>query len=586
MIALPAWLVTNAIVVAGLYPIAWLLSRLCRTRPAAAHLVWLVLMAKLVAPPLVYWPWSLRQLADALTPAKPISQPVTINDTLAPSAENQRTPVDLQVRDPQISIEQSSSSASPAYFDPPPVAEAHWNLASATFLLWSLGAGATALGGLRALWLQRRALGACQPAPDCLVRRIKELASQIGIRPPVALIRERLSTPVLCCAGRPRLLWPSAMSDSESVAHSDGVLAHELAHIKRHDHGPCIRSCWSQLSAGGTHCQLHETRELACDALALAVARQPRADYARELLAISTARRETIVLAAAFGAGLASRHFLKRRLTMVFDEPVSGRTPASSVALLLALAAAALPAVTLADQAVVSTAPAVAQAAVVEEQPAVAQSDASVSPPPAEIPRNAEPSNMPARKLGKSVSGVFRARLPNGGGILRVSKNDDGSIAVDIEPEAGQLEESQVKQRSDIVPTPGQSTKRVTSSSVSGTTLPALAGVNTTAASQALPSPATAPQPTLSGAVRGQAYPTPASSSLSARDALETEMQQSDVDLAKINLQEKEVQLEIAQKDGSDANRLRLAKLAVDRAMVELKRAELQLKRGISARGY
>jgi len=46
------------------------------------------------------------------------------------------------------------------------------------------------------------------------------------------------------------------------------------------------------------------------------------------------------------------------------------------------------------------------------------------------------------------------------------------------------------------------------------------------------------------------------------------------------------VQLEIAQKDGSDANRLRLAKLAVDRAMVELKRAELQLKRGISARGY
>ena len=186
---------------------------------------------------------------------------------------------------------------------------------------------------------------------------------------------------------------------------------------------------------------------------------------------------------------------------MVFDEPVSGRTPASSVALLLALAAAALPAVTLADQAVVSTAPAVAQAAVVEEQPAVAQSDASVSPPPAEIPRNAEPSNMPARKLGKSVSGVFRARLPNGGGILRVSKNDDGSIAVDIEPEAGQLEESQVKQRSDIVPTPGQSTKRVTSSSVSGTTLPALAGVNTTAASQALPSPATAPQPTLSGAV-------------------------------------------------------------------------------------
>src|SRR5262245_16885090 len=223
MIALPAWLMTNAIVVAGLYPVAWLLCRLCRTRPAAAHLVWLVLLAKLVAPPLVYWPWSLRQLADALTPVKTISQPVMVNDTLAAPAEIEPLKVDTQARDPQIPIEQSVSSPPPAHFDPQPLTEVQWNQASVIFLLWTLGAAATALGGLRALWLHRRALRSCEPAPDYLVQRIKEIAGQIGVRPPRALIRQRLSTPILCCAGRPLLLWPHEMSDPETVARSDGV---------------------------------------------------------------------------------------------------------------------------------------------------------------------------------------------------------------------------------------------------------------------------------------------------------------------------------------------------------------------------
>src|SRR5262245_62961071 len=80
MIALPTWLVTNALVVAGLYPLAWLLCRLCRSRPAVAHLVWLVLMVKLVAPPLLYWPWSLRQLADLVTPQKTISPTTGVNE--------------------------------------------------------------------------------------------------------------------------------------------------------------------------------------------------------------------------------------------------------------------------------------------------------------------------------------------------------------------------------------------------------------------------------------------------------------------------------------------------------------------------
>jgi len=620
MIALPGWLLTSAMTVAGLYPLARLLCRLCRTRPAVAHLIWLVLMAKLVVPPLIYWQWSLPQLSGVFSAPRTNSRPVALTEALATSAEIEPAEISTRARDPQVPIERSAYEPPPADFDPQSIVR--WNLASVIFLLWSLGASATALGGLRALWLQRRALQTSQPAPDYLTRRVNELAAQIGIRPPRALIRQRLSSPVLCCAGPPRLLWPSAISDPHTVAHSDGVLAHELAHIKRHDHWIVYLEllaaivCWWNPLFWLIRRQLHETRELACDAMALAVARQPRADYARELLSISTARQTTIILAPAFGAGLASRHFLKRRLTMVFDERVSPRTPAASVALLLALAAIALPAVTLAQQAVVSSASTDAEPAFVEQQP-VSQSNSSTTTPALAMPTNDFPgtalTETPApvhedarapgsrgegqtapssatvatpitettiRRLGRfDPSKTSQMALP-GGGTLRLRKNDDGTIEVEFEQATVRFEQSSVQRRSDSTPssrTPSSATYYAPG------TIPPSGLSATVAVPQVTQNSISTPLPRSSTSSAAETYPTAASPSLSARDSLEKDMLRSDVDLAKVNLEEKMVQLEIARKDGSDKDRVHLAELAVRRAQIELDRAELQLKRGISA---
>jgi beta-lactamase regulating signal transducer with metallopeptidase domain len=640
MIALPAWLITNAIVVAGLYPVAWLFCRLCRARPAAAHLVWLVLMAKLVTPPLLYWPWSLSQLADRFTPAKAMDQPRQVSQIVIAPIEISPDLMAVQIREPQFPDEQTVFTP-PAQPEPQPAARAQWNLTSVIFLLWCLGAGTVAADGLRAIWLQRRTLRTCQPAPQYLVCRINELARQLRICPPPALIRERLSMPVLCCGGRPRLLWPVAMSNPKSVARSDGVLAHELAHIKRRDHWIVYVEllvaivCWWNPLFWLIRRQLHETRELACDALALAIARQPRDDYARELLAISTARHKTIALAPAFGAGLAPRHFLKRRLTMVFDDRVNGRTPAASMALLFALAAVALPALTLAQQSVDSSTPTLAPAVADAAESPFAQNDSSPTIPAPAFPTNGAPASAtqnaaqgqthagiyedyraPAtqnegspldssptltattpitettnRKLGRfDPSKTFQeTALPNGGGTLRIRKNDDGTIDVELEQASVRLVPSHVTQSSGTTSTSTPVTNRPINSSP--TTTPPLTGINTTAAAQ----PSTNPLPTLSSSAsqellvkqgrfsEAQAYPTAASSPVSSRDAIDKEMLKSDVDLAKINLEEKEVQLHIAQKDGSDPDRVRLAELALQRAKVELNRAELQLKKGISA---
>jgi beta-lactamase regulating signal transducer with metallopeptidase domain len=623
MIALPNWLVTNALVVAGLYPVAWLLCRLCRNRPAVSHLVWLVLLVKLVAPPLVYWPWSVRQVTDYF---RPQTAPLTAEGPAG------FTPVDDGTIDDQIALQPSHSGVEQSAPIPPVaetqslrVAESQWSLATLLFLLWSLGASAITVGGLRGIWQQRRALRVCEPAPSYLADHVKVLARRFGIRAPAAFIRDRLSMPVLSCIGRPRLVWPRAMSDRETVTRCDGVLAHELAHLKRRDHWIVYVElviaivCWWNPLFWLIQRQLHQMRELACDAMALAVARQSRSEYAQELLVISTARPRTILLAPAFGAGLASRHFLKRRLTMVFDERVSGRTPAAGFALVLAVAAIALPATTLAEQAVVSAAPAaVAEHSPVE--PAVAQSEtpATTTTPPipdhdarASDTRSTSDSQSPVIvheeaptsaprsiavgqtydtvvrpitetsivKLGRfDTSKPFETALPNGSGKLRLTKNDDGSIEVELQQSQVRQVYEQIERSVGPAASISRNANRSTSLAVNG---PArLTGVNTTATPPAIPNATASSTPTISGAATLALPPTQYSTSLSARDGVEKEMLESDVELAKINLAEKEVQFDIAHKDGLDESHLRLAKLAVDRAKVELKRAELQLKNG------
>ena len=126
------------------------------------------------------------------------------------------------------------------------------------------------------------------------------------------------------------------------------VLDHELAHVRRRDHW----IAWLELAAAVVwwwnpvlwfiRRQLRETREMACDALALADAADARHEYARLLLEMTTGQSFVVRPAPMFGAGPVSKASLQRRLAMLFNEHV---TPRVSVR---GLAAAALLATVLA----------------------------------------------------------------------------------------------------------------------------------------------------------------------------------------------------------------------------------------------
>src|SRR5436305_9670392 len=66
------WLAQNAVVAAMLAGVEALICRFGRLRPAVRHALWLVVLLKLVTPPLVSWPWpGLPSAPLATAPAAP-----------------------------------------------------------------------------------------------------------------------------------------------------------------------------------------------------------------------------------------------------------------------------------------------------------------------------------------------------------------------------------------------------------------------------------------------------------------------------------------------------------------------------------
>jgi bla regulator protein blaR1 len=321
---------SNAVVASALALIAVLVGYFYR-RPALIHGLWLLVLLKLLTPPLVLipvaWPApSTPELrADSLSPMATADPSLAQTDTIEPQPENSAAPALF------VQVDSAPEQPEPPPATIPPVAAPPWRMIVAT--VWLAGsAGWFLLAGWR-VWRFRCLLRFALPAPPALRQRVERLAHRMKLRacPSVHLVPGRLAPMLWTMGGPPRLLLPKELLSRLTVEQQETLLVHELAHLRRRDHWVrgleflAMGLYWWHPVVWYARRELREAEEQCCDAWVVSLLPGAGKTYATALLEtldfLSDARSATPLLAS--GVGHVSD--LKRRLTMI----MSGTTPRS-----------------------------------------------------------------------------------------------------------------------------------------------------------------------------------------------------------------------------------------------------------------
>ena len=326
------WLVQNTIAIVLLIPLAAAVCRLFRNRPAVQHVLWAVVLLKFITPPVVSWPLSIEGLWPSFQSPTTTAIPAAPEQIHAysPDASSSETKVHGAAENPwrysgsasmQDAIPSGSFSGGEKL-----VRTSLWTLSA----VWLLGMAGSAVRQLRRIARHAQLVQRAREAPPQLAAEIEAIARGVGLRPPRAIVARGIASPFMWFLGRLRLVWPEVMSSREAVIRARGVIAHELAHIRRGDH----ILAWIELVAGivwwwnplfwFVRRRVRESAELACDAIALGAWPDGRRTYAELLLELSTGLCPGAP-APALGMSAGSRSSFERRLSMILSDRVSGK---------------------------------------------------------------------------------------------------------------------------------------------------------------------------------------------------------------------------------------------------------------------
>ena len=306
---------SNAVVATLLAVMVTVLARLLRRRPAVVHGLWLLVLLKLLTPPLIplsiTWPWT----ADA-PPSAVESPPPSLSE-----AEELATSLAV-TQEETLSAESESSPA-------PVAATAFWE--PAILIVWLSGSVAWwTMAGVRLLRFHRL-LREANAAPDSVQHQGRRLAGLLGVRrcPPILLVAAPLSPMLWALGFSPRLLVPADLWARLSAEQRDTLLAHELAHLRRGDHWVrrlefvVLGLYWWHPVVWWARRRLQEAEEECCDARVVAVLPDAASAYASVLVETVAFLSQTRIPALLGGSGAGQVPLLKRRLTMILTESPS-----------------------------------------------------------------------------------------------------------------------------------------------------------------------------------------------------------------------------------------------------------------------
>lgn len=366
----------NALGAALLAVVALLAGLLCR-RPALTHALWLLVLLKLVTPPL--WSFRPENLAESERPAA-VAAPQAAPDHALPDPELEllaAVPWDEQAdaatevhRLPGAEPTQAAEALPPDQGKtetplPRPEQPAEdstpwpsWRTAVGT--CWLTGSGVWLLLATYRTGRFRRLLRQARPAPAAVQADARRLAARLGLArcPGVWMVPGRVSPMLWSLGSQPSLFLPAALWGGLGDEGRAALLVHELAHLVRRDHWvrglELLTTClfWWHPVVWWARRELREAEEQCCDAWV--VWALPRAAKAYALALVETldflSEARPALPAGASGAGQV--HDLRRRLTMIMSGTTPRRLGWGGVAAVLAVAAVLplLPAWALAQQ--------------------------------------------------------------------------------------------------------------------------------------------------------------------------------------------------------------------------------------------
>lgn len=282
-------------------------------RPAVAHVLWVIVLAKLVTPPITTVPLI------EMTPRAADGKPVFELDGIETAAANHGGDRDPAPATADVSsVEQAETEKGQLFA----------TLKGLALMAWGAGAVVVAVVSARRVVRFHRLLGrSSSAAPPDLERRAEELARRFGLgRAPAVLVTEAEITPLVWGVGlRPRLVVPRALVRDLSPEAIEWTFAHEIAHLRRRDHlvrwlewAVCIAFWWNPLTWWARR-NLRVNEEICCDALVLATLEPNPHDYADSLLAV-VEHLSTPHVPPGLASAIDSGGLLERRFEMILSK--------------------------------------------------------------------------------------------------------------------------------------------------------------------------------------------------------------------------------------------------------------------------
>jgi beta-lactamase regulating signal transducer with metallopeptidase domain len=311
----------NVAVASTLAGIVWLVGRYVR-RPALLHALWLLVLLKLVTPPLFGVSVPVPQALSAWVGSNPpklavASRPLGTGSTATAAPAGAWTAAESTTSPSHsaTAAHQTVAPATPASVAPP--VELHRGFAR----WWWVGPASLWMAGVLAWWginvhvfvRFRKTLNRWGRPCPALSRQAALVASPLGLsRAPEVWTLDAAVAPMLWGCGRwARIVLPARLIERLDGPARDALLIHELAHYRRGDHWVRLFELavtglyWWNPVVWWARRQISECEEVCCDAWVVSQLAASRRSYAEALLEtldfISDERATPVPFASAVG---------------------------------------------------------------------------------------------------------------------------------------------------------------------------------------------------------------------------------------------------------------------------------------------